>query len=90
MDGALQFAELPPLDGVAGLYARALTRKRLPQWASISGMNGSRSSFPVESSVARISSSLRTSTTSPTRREDARTETGSVVLGEVVNPIATA
>ena len=44
------------------------TRNRRPQNCSISGMNGSDSSSPCASRVARISASLRTSTISPTRR----------------------
>src|SRR5918996_3212859 len=50
------------------LWATLYTVKRWPQYSSISGMNGSESSSPRSSSVARISSALRTSTSSPTRR----------------------
>src|SRR5918996_5983433 len=50
------------------LWATLYTVKRWPQYCSISGMNGSASSSPRSSSVARISSALRTSTSSPTRR----------------------
>src|SRR5690349_6858316 len=39
----------------------------LPQYSSISGMNGSASNRPCESSVRKISASLRTSTVSPGR-----------------------
>ena len=54
------------------LRASLSTRNRPPHHASISGMNGSPSSSPFSSSVARISSELRTSTISPTRRAAAR------------------
>src|SRR5262245_21672728 len=50
------------------LWARLWTRTCCPQYLNISGMNGSASSAPVSSSVARISRSLRTSTISPARR----------------------
>jgi hypothetical protein len=50
------------------LLARLATVNRCPQNCSISGMNGSESSSPRSSSVARISAWLRTSTTSPMRR----------------------
>jgi len=43
------------------------TRKRRPQYWSISGMNGSESSSPAASSVARISAAPSTSTQSPAR-----------------------
>ena len=51
-----------------GFRAGLSTRNRRPQNCSISGMNGRFSSSPFSSSVARISDSLRTSTSSPTRR----------------------
>src|SRR5581483_996837 len=47
------------------LSARFHTRNRLPQYCSISGINGRFSSLPCASNVARISCSLRTSTYSP-------------------------
>ena len=50
------------------LCADLNTRKRRPQYGSISGMNGSASSSPRSSSVAWISSALLTSTQSPARR----------------------
>src|SRR5918995_3252212 len=50
------------------LWATLCTVSRLPQCCSVSGMNGNESSSPLTSSVARISSSLRTSTSSPTPR----------------------
>src|ERR1700752_3752938 len=48
------------------LCATFWTVSRCPQNRSISGMNGNDSSSPLSSSVARISASLRTSTTLPT------------------------
>ena len=50
------------------LCATLWTVSRWPQYLSISGINGRFSNSPRSSSVARISSALRTSTTSPTRR----------------------
>src|SRR5262245_35978118 len=50
------------------LWATLSTVNRLPQNLSISGMNGRASSSPRSSSVARISASGRTTTTSPTFR----------------------
>jgi hypothetical protein len=50
------------------LCARFQTRRRLPQNANISGMNGRSSSLPFSSSVAIIASGLRTLTQAPARK----------------------
>src|SRR6266853_931232 len=47
------------------LWATLCTRNRLPQYLSISGMNGMAFRRPFSSRVARISSGERTSTASP-------------------------
>ena len=53
------------------LSALLNTLNCFPQYFSISGINGSWSSRPFSSRVRRISSLLRTSTSSPTRRPSA-------------------
>src|SRR5882762_2611422 len=50
------------------LWADLNTRNLRPQYWSISGMKGRASRLPRSSRVARISSTLRTSTQSPARR----------------------
>ena len=50
------------------LWADLKTRNLMPQYRSISGMNGRPSTQPRPSSVARISSALFTSTQSPARK----------------------
>ena len=66
---ALRMRYMPVEPMVSHSFTASLsTRNRRPQNCSISGMNGSDSSSPCSSSVARISASLRTSTISPTRR----------------------
>ena len=64
------------------LCATLWTVSRWPQNLSISGMNGRFSSSPRSSRVAMISSALRTSTRSPTRRPCAEAVVADcVVLG---------
>jgi hypothetical protein len=64
------------------LCATLSTVSRWPQNFSISGMNGRFSNSPCSSRVAMISSALRTSTTSPTRRPFAKAAVvARVILG---------
>src|SRR5882672_493983 len=61
------------------------TRNLRPQNASISGMKGRASRFPLSSSVARISSALRTSIQSPARRSGDGADAISAVLTELIS-----
>ena len=72
------------------LCATLWTVSLRPQKASISGMKGSSSSSPFSSSVARISSALRTSTSSPTFRPSTVGVTMSAVVIDRSSVVRTA
>ena len=66
------------------LKARLETRSCLPANCSISGMNGSASSRPRSSRLARISLGERTSTSSPILRSSASASAGRAVRASSV------
>ena len=65
---------------------RAATEYERPKYPSISGMNGSPSRAPSPSSVARIASGGRSSTTSPRLRGGTEALLGAMDIKLIVRP----